>query len=121
VTGGGRWETFAPAGTSTGNGTYRVSRLVRFAVAPGTPPLPHDNIGILANNRAGLAVLQISYSDGSRGILVVSCDLVGAPHPVFEGVTASKGFVDFWNREAPPAPPGNANRTTFHVVSGEED
>jgi hypothetical protein len=30
-------------------------------------------------------------------------------------VTASKGFVDYWNREAPPPPPGDADRTTFHV------
>src|SRR5713226_10610243 len=42
VTGGGTWKTFDPAGTSTGTGTYRVSRLVRFDVAPGTPPLPQD-------------------------------------------------------------------------------
>jgi hypothetical protein len=121
VTGGGTWQTFDPTGTSTGSGTYRVSRLVRFDVAPGTPPLPHDNIGILADNRAGLVVLQVSYSDGSSGILAVSCHLQGTPTTVFEGVTASKGFAGFWKREAPPAPPGNANRTTFHVVSEEGD
>jgi len=46
----------------------------------------------------------------------VSCHLVGTPDSVFEGVTATKGFVDYWNREAPPAPPGNADRTTFHVL-----
>src|SRR2546428_541367 len=121
VTGGGTWEPFNPTATSTGHGTYRVSRLVRFDVAPGTPPLPHDNIGIRATIRAGLVVLQISYSDGSRGILVVSCDLVGSPNTIFEGVTASKEFTDFWNREAPPAPPGNANRTVFHLLSEDDD
>jgi hypothetical protein len=121
VTGGGTWQTFDPAAKSTGTGTYRVSRLVRFDVAPGTFPLQHDNIGLLANARAGLAVLQISYSDGKRGILVVSCDLRGTPDAVFEGVTASKGFVDFWNREKPPAPPGNANRTAFHLLSEDND
>jgi hypothetical protein len=115
VKGGGDWETFNPAGASTGSGTYEVTGLVRWEPAPGTPPLPNDNIGDPADNRAGLAVLRISYSDGSRGILVVSCHLVGTPDSVFEGVTASKGFVDYWNREAPPAPPGDANRTTFHV------
>jgi len=110
VTGGGTWQT------STGSGTYQVTEFVRFEVAPGTPPLPHDNIGNRADNRAGLLVVRIAYSDGSEGTLVVSCHLVGTSDAVFEGVTASKAFVDYWNREAPPAPPGNANRTTFHVV-----
>src|SRR5262249_52533382 len=106
---------------STGNGNYRVTALVIFTLAPGTPPLPHDNIGNLADNRAGLAILRIKYSDGSKGTLVVSCHLVGTPDSVFEGITASKGFVDYWNRQAPPAPPGNANRTTFHVNSEDQD
>ncbi len=61
-------------------------------------------------------MVRIAYSDGSEGTLVVSCHIVGTPDAVFEGVTASKGFVEYWNREAPPAPPGNADRTTFHVV-----
>jgi hypothetical protein len=119
VTGGGTWETF-DAGTSTGKGTYRVTELVRFDVAPGTPPLPNDNIGALANQRAGLLVLRISYSDVSGGVLVVSCHLVGTPNTVVEGVTVSKGFVGFL-QELPPAPPGNANRTTFHLLSEKED
>ena len=120
VTGGGTWEIFDAGGTSTGKGTYRVREFVRFDEAPGTPPLPHDNIGPLANLRAGLLVLRISYSDGSGGVLVVSCHLVGSPNTIVEGVTASKGFVGFL-QELPPAPPGNANRTAFHVLSEEED
>ncbi len=116
VTGGGTWQTFDNTGASTGSGNYHVTRLVRFVVAPGTPPLPNDNIGDLADNRAGLVFLSISYDDDSRGVLAVSCHLVGTPGTVFEGITASKGFMDYWNKEAPPAPPGNANRTTFHVV-----
>lgn len=116
VTGGGTWTTFSSAGAATGSGTYSVTEFVGFVLAPGTPPLPHDNIGNLADNRAGLLVVRIAYSDGSQGTLVVSCHLVGTPDAVFEGVTASKGFVDYWNREAPPDPPGNANRTTFHVI-----
>jgi len=121
VTGGGTWTTFNSSGATTGSGTYGVKRLVRWELAPGTPPLPNDNIGNLADNRAGLVVLRIRYSDGTQGILVVSCHLVGTPDTVFEGITASKGFVDYWNREAPPAPPGNANRTTFHIVPEHED
>jgi len=117
VTGGGTWQTFDNTGAFNSGGNYKVTRLVRWQQAPGTPPLPHDNIGNLADSRAGLVVLRISYDDGSQGVLVVSCHLVGTPNTVFEGITASKGFVDYWNREAPPAPPGNANRTTFHIIS----
>ena len=116
VTGGGTWQTFDAGGGSTGSGSYTVTGFVSYALAPGTPPLPHDNIGNVADNRAGLLMVRISYDDGSEGVLSVSCHLVGTSDAVFEGVTASKGFVDFWNREAPPAPPGNANRTTFHVM-----
>ena len=116
VTGGGTWQTFDASGGSTGSGSYTVTGLVSFTLAPGTPPLPHDNIGNLADARGGLLVVRIAYSDGSEGTLVVSCHIVGTPDAVFEGVTASKGFVDYWSREAPPAPPGNANRTTFHVI-----
>ena len=110
VTGGGKWRT------STGSGTYQVTAFVRFAVADGTFPLQHDNVGNPADVRAGLLVVRVAYSDGSEGTLVVSCHINGTPDAVFEGVTASKGFVDYWNREAPPAPPGNANRTAFHVI-----
>ena len=110
VTGGGTWET------ATGGGTYEVTGFVSFVVAPGTFPLAHDNIGNPADARAGLVVLKISYDDGSDGVLIVSCTIAGTPAAVFEGITASKGFVDYWDREAPPTPPGNANRTLFHVI-----
>src|SRR2546429_8525250 len=118
VTGGGTWQTFEASGGSTGSGSYTVTGLVSFILAPGTFPLQHDNIGDPngADVRAGLLVVRVSYSDGSEGTLVVSCHIVGTPDAVVEGVTASKGFVDYWNREAPPAPPGNANRTAFHVI-----
>jgi hypothetical protein len=110
VTGGGTWET------STGSGTYEVTGFVSYVLAPGTFPLTIDNIGNAADARAGLAVLKISYNDGSDGVLIVSCTIAGTPAGVFEGITASKGFVDYWNREPPPTPPGNANRTLFHVI-----
>ena len=116
VTGGGTWQTFDASGGSTGTGSYTVTGLVSFTVAPGTFPLPHDNIGNAADAGSGLLVVRIAYSDGSEGSLVVSCHFVGTPDAVFEGVTASKGFVSYWNREAPPAPPGDANRTAFHVI-----
>jgi hypothetical protein len=115
VTGGGMWQTSNPAAS----GDYTVTRLVRFDLAPGTFPAASDSIGNPADAHAGLAVLSIRYSDGSRGILVVSCHFNGTPNSVFEGITASKGFVDYWNRVA-PAPGVNANRTVFHFVKGDD-
>lgn len=115
-TGGGTWETFDSSGASTGKGTYKVKGLVTWHKAPGTPPPGlTDNIDNRAKPSAGLAVLVIGYSDGSRGILVVSCHLVGTPDSVFEGITATKDFVDYWNPE-PPIPGVDANRTLFHIL-----
>jgi hypothetical protein len=134
VSGGGTWKTFAADGTTlTGMGSYRVTRLVRFELAPGhQTSILHDNIGdgTLTDNRAGLAILGIAYDDGSKGVLAVSCHLNGNPPPqgpdaapasIFEGITASKAFVDYWNRVPPAGSPGtaNANRTLFHLL-GEE-
>ena len=114
ATGGGTWHTFNAGGTSTGNGTYSVTGLVRWEPAPGTlPPGIVDLIGNSADLSAGLAVLRIEYSDGSAGVLVVSCNLSGTPASVFEGVTVSKGFVDYWNRQAPVGGV-DADRTAFH-------
>ena len=114
-TGGGSWATAGPSGTATG--TFTVTGLVRFFVAPGSlPPGTVDNIGNVSNARSGLAVLSARYSDGSEGTLVVSCHLpVGSPSGIFEGITATKGFVSFHER-VPPVPGVNANRTIFHVV-----
>jgi len=116
VTGGGTWKTFAPDGSVTGSGPYQVTGFVSFTKTPGTFPLPHDNIGNPAKARAGFLVVNIAYSDGSDGVLIVSCHFTGTPDAVFEGVTATKGFVDYWRRAAPPPPPGNANRTNFHIL-----
>ncbi len=121
VTGGGTWKTFSPTGAQTGSGTFRVKKLVRFEAAPGTQPAGNiDRIGTEATVSAGLVVLRIAYSDGSKGTLTVSCHLTGTPDSVFEGVTATKGFVGFWNREA-PAGGVDANRTVFHFVPENED
>ena len=131
VTGGGTWQIVAPPPDSTTTrGSYRVTGLVRFDAAPGAQAsIAKDRIGdgTLADNRGGLAILRIAYSDGSKGILVVSCDLpgnpppgpAGSPHSIFEGITASKGFVDYWNRAA-PVPRVDGNRTLFHVVSANK-
>jgi hypothetical protein len=116
VTGGGSWETFDAKGVSTGVGTYEVTGLVRWEEAPGAfGPGVIDNIAPIADARAGLAVLRIEYSDGNDGVLTVSCALPGSPASIFEGITASKGFVDYWNPVA-PVPMVDGNRTNFHVV-----
>lgn len=135
VSGGGNWQTFDKTGASTGSGTYKVTKLLRFTTAPGTQTSTLvDNIGngTLTDNRAGLAFFSIKYFDnlgnpGEKGVLVVSCHLNGNPPPqgpdaappsVFEGITASKGFVDYWNRVAPVGGV-DGNRTLFHVLAQE--
>jgi hypothetical protein len=120
VTGGGTWATTGSVGTASG--TYRVRRFVSFVVAPGTIPAASfiDNIvGDITKGRAGLAVLKVRYSDGSSGVLTVSCHLpAGSPDSIFEGITATKGYVGFWNRGAPFGTPltANGNRTQFRVI-----
>jgi len=111
VTGGGTWETRNPSGVITGSGTYVVLRTLRFELAPGAffPPPFVDNVGNSTDARAGLTFLRIMYSDGNAGVLVISCHLVGTPDSVFEGITASKGFVDFWRHET--------GTTLYHVAN----
>jgi hypothetical protein len=118
VTGGGTWTTFAPDGTTvTGHGTYRVQQLVRFDLAPGILTGAVDNIpgakGDLTDTRAGLMFVRIAYSDGSKGVLVFSCGLDGSPASIFEGVTASKGYTDYWNTLP--------SLTLFHILSQDEN
>ena len=91
VTGGGTWATFDASGAATGSGNFQVTQFVKFDLAPGSVPGQPTFL-------AGLAFLGIAYDDGSKGVLVVSCNL-GPPTPpsVPEGFSASKGFVDYWN------------------------
>ncbi len=123
------WETFSASspctcattatGTSTGSGTYEVTGLVRWEDAPGLLPAAIiDNIGVKADSTSGLAVLRIAYSDGELGVLVVSChNPVGSPNTLFEGITATKGYVDYWNHGVAVGGT-DANRTSFHVLRG---
>jgi len=63
----------------------------------------------------GLAILRVEFSDGSHGVLTVSCHAPNGGDPaVFEGITVSKSFVDYWNRQAPVGGV-EGNRTVFHV------
>jgi len=118
VTGGGTWVIAAQDGTVTGSGTYRVTGLVRFDLAPGTlagVPGFVDAIGNVNDTRAGLVVLKIAYSDGAKGLLVFSCSIFSPP-AIFEGTTATKGFVDYYNALFPDFTYGN---TIFHVIHDE--
>jgi len=120
VTGGGTWETFDPAGESTGSGPYRVRRLASWQFANLQAGTVVDNIGNTNERANGTAVLLIRYSDGSRGILGVGCHGPGAPAGIHEGVIATKGFVTYWNSEGPVAGV-DKNRTVFHVRQEVEE
>jgi hypothetical protein len=114
ATGGGTWETFS-GNTSTGSGTYEVRELIswQFAnFAPAGSVIDDFPGGTRAN---GNAVLRITYSDGSEGVLGVGCHGPGAPAGIVEGVIATKDFVTYWNAQAPVGGV-DANRTLFHVM-----
>lgn len=123
VTGGGTWKTATSTGTVTGSGTYRVTELVSFVFGPGsaagfTGVL--DEIGNRADVRAGIAVLKVHYSDGTKGIVVVVCTLgfPETPRDVIEGTTATKGFVNYSNPLIPDFTTGN---TIFHIIHDHDD
>lgn len=117
ATGGGTWETFDADGIFVGSGMYWVTGLVRWDREPtgALPPGVGDAIGNPDERSAGLAVLRIQYDDGSRGILVVNCTLPGSPATIPEGISATKGFVDYFDVQLPAMPFENENRTIFHV------
>jgi hypothetical protein len=123
VTGGGTWETRGLVGQHGAQGTYEVIDVVAFEVGPPVPAgtaLPfNDLVGDPNDAGAGLLVLRIAYSDGTGGILVVSCRLEGTADAsfqtetamMFEGVTVTKAFNSFWRTFRI----GESNRTLFHI------
>jgi hypothetical protein len=118
VTGGGVWLTRSALGAVTGFGTYQVAEVITFNEAAGTlAPGSIDNSGKIEQLRSGLAVLRIAYSDGSKGVLKVNCHLpVGAPATIPEGISATKGFVDYFFI-VPPVANVDGNRTNFHETA----
>jgi hypothetical protein len=53
------------------------------------------------------------------GKLVVSCHVpVGSPASVYEGITVSKGFVDYYLPENPDL---TMNGTIFHLVGRDDN
>jgi hypothetical protein len=115
VTGGGTWETFDATGASTASGAYQVTELAswEFANFQAATPAFIDNIdeGRRAN---GTAVLKITFSDGSQGVLTVGCHGPGAPAGIFEGIATTKAYKTYYDVQA-PSPGVDANRTIFHV------
>jgi hypothetical protein len=97
---GTTWTTFNPTGGVTGSGTFQVKRLVKFDEGSPFPP-------------SGLAFLRITYSDGSRGILVASCRTAASPPSIAEGISASKGVTNYWN--------GFRDGQFFQLVPDAED
>jgi hypothetical protein len=113
ATGGGTWETFSD-GVSTGSGTYTVTGLASWQFANFQAPGAIDRIGDTNERANGNAVLRIEYSDGSLGTLGIGCHGPGAPDGIVEGVIATKGYVTYWDAEA-PLPNVDKDRTLFHV------
>jgi len=98
VTGGGTFITRNfPDGSIRAKGTYQVKGLVHF---DPTPVVSGTNI------LGGLVVLAITYSDGFEGTIVVNCAVKGPPQ-MTEGVTPTRGLVDFWSIQG--------GFTLFHV------
>src|SRR5246500_3431081 len=112
VTGGGTWETFSGT-TSTGSGTYEVTKLVSWQFARfglgGFIDLIDD--GTSAN---GNAVLRIRYSDGGEGTLGIGCEGPGPGIGIVEGVIATKDHVTYWDAQ-PHVAGVDANFTLFHT------
>jgi hypothetical protein len=116
VSGGGTFTRFDPQGNVIRSGRYVVRGLLYFRLAPGGLPRSlTDNVGNRRNARAGLAYFKVRYSTGRTGILVVSSHLARTPDTVFDGITATTRFTDYFKARAPM---NGKNRALFHVRRG---
>jgi len=117
VTGGGTWTvSTSDARCLPGSGNYRVTELLSWTPAPGEQFPPFEDCipgGIKATATAGLVVLRIRYDDGRNGTLTVDCHLPGSPNCMFEGITATREYVDFSHFLGGP--------TVFHYLSKGKD
>src|SRR2546425_2063178 len=64
VTGGGSWTTYASGGSVTGSGTYEVTGLVSYVLAPRPLPLPPRQIWDPPDGRAGPPLGGGAHSGG---------------------------------------------------------
>ena len=117
VTGGGHWTvTSDDPRCLPGDGEYRVTELLSWTPAPGGHFPPFEDCipgGTKATVTAGLALLRIGYDDGKSGVLTVDCHLPGSPDCMFEGITATRQYVDFSHWLGGP--------TVFHFLQQHED
>jgi len=117
VTGGGTWTvSSADARCLPGSGHYRVTELLSWTPAPGGQFPPFEDCipgGTKATATAGLVLLRIKYDDGRSGVLTVDCHLPGAPDCMFEGITATREYVDFSHWLGGP--------TVFHFLGKRDD
>ena len=117
VTGGGEYVITTPQGALVDSGTYTVTQLISWVFDSVQLPVNVNNVtgGAAEDFRNGLAVFRIAYSDGSKGVLIVSCHGPGASDDPYEGISVTKGTVHF---QVPDVPAANvdANRTVFTVV-----
>jgi len=117
VTGGGTWTVSSTdARCLPGSGHYRVTELLSWTPAPGGQFPPFEDCipgGTKATATAGLVLLRIKYDDGRSGVLTVDCHLPGAPDCMFEGITATREYVDFSHWLGGP--------TVFHFLGKRDD
>jgi hypothetical protein len=113
VTGGGTWATTGPLGGTSG--TYQVVELLNWqGIQNPNAPVLIDTIADASKASGGNAILRIAYSDGKEGILGIGCSQADSIEGILEGVIATKGYLTYWNREAPTAGV-DGDRTVFHV------
>src|SRR5439155_13883994 len=100
-TGGGTLEASDRSGEVAGRRRFQGNGLgVGERALASVPSIP--------GSTAGLAILRVEYDDGSAGTLTISCRISNEQPGRFEGVTASKGFVDFFGPMTGP--------NLFHVL-----
>jgi len=119
VSGGGDYMIRDMSGNVVDSGSYTVTALVNW-VLDSLSPSPPVQVNNITNTSAedfrnGMAVFRIAYTDGSKGVLVVSCAGPGATDKPFEGISVTKGVVHF---QVPDAPVANVdgNRTGFTIL-----
>jgi hypothetical protein len=118
VTGGGTYAIADLQGKAIDSGTYTVTQLVSWALDGVFPPAVVNNVtGTTGSDfRSGIAVFRIAFSDGSKGTLVVSCNLPGGSPDPYEGISVIKGKVHFQVPD-PVRSTADTNRTIFTALS----
>src|SRR5690242_13061911 len=93
VTGGGDYVITTPQGAVVDSGSYTVTQLISWVFDSPQLPVNVNNItgGAAEDFRNGLAVFRIAFSDGSKGVLIVSCAGPGASEEPYEGISVIKG------------------------------